>query len=54
MNRNAPFFIFQLGKAKENAKLLTCRLKQHKQYLQTIVTYDTPYPRQKLDFLKKW
>ena len=41
-------FIFQLGKAKENAKLLTCCLKKHKQYmyLQTIVTYDTPSPRQ--------
>ena len=24
-------FIFQLGKAKENAKLLTCCLKKHKQ-----------------------
>ena len=41
-------FIFQLGKAKENAKLLTCCLKVHKQYmyLQAIVTYGTPSPRQ--------
>ena len=41
-------FIFQLGRAKENAKLFMCCLKKHKQYmyLQTIVTYDTPGPRQ--------
>ena len=47
-------FIFQLGKAKENAKLLTCCLEKHKQYLylQTIVTYDTPGPTTKPDFLK--
>ena len=47
-------FVFELGKAKENAKLLTCCLKNHKQYLQTIVTYDTPNPRQILDFPKEW
>ena len=47
-------FIFQFGEAKESAKLLTCCLKHHKQYLQTIITYDTPNPRQKLDFLKEW
>ena len=39
------FFFFQRGKAKENAKLLTCCLKNHTQYLYTIVTYDTPNPR---------
>ena len=38
-------FIFQFVEAKENAKTLTCCLKKHKQYLQTIVTYDTPSPR---------
>ena len=43
--------IFQLGKARANAKLLMCCLKTHKQYLPTIVM---PDPRQKLDFLKEW
>ena len=45
-------FIFQLGKAKENVKLLTCYLKNHKQYLQTFVTYDKPNPLQKTCFSK--
>ena len=47
-------FIFQLGGAKENAKLLTCCLKKHKQY---IISPNNRHPRHaqpttKLDFLK--
>ena len=39
------FFSFQRGKTKESAKLFTCCIKSHTQYLYTIVTYDMPNPR---------
>ena len=44
------FFIFQLGKAKENAKLLTCCLKNSSICKQSSPT--TRQPTTKLDFLK--
>ena len=42
---NDFLFYFQRGKAKENSKRFTCCLKNHTQYLYTVVSYDTPKPR---------
>ena len=39
------FFSFQRGKGREKSKLCMCCLKNHTQYLYTMVTYDTPNPR---------
>ena len=38
-------FFFQRGKGKENSRVCMCFLKSYKQYLYTIVTYDTHKPR---------